>query len=686
MEGITTTETKKGQNAEELGEKDQHSEAVAFVERHRDYFEHYAGGRIKIAPAPKGLKTFAFDLEKNTIYINGMFYEKLGFPEQKTIFATCHEIEHFLEKIKILAEEGGEKAFENFLKKIKSSKAFSLMDNCVADIHINKTVISRRKAMSELERKIYKEDLFPSPDLTSYIDKEGNTHKVPKHIQLPQAILREARVPGEKCIVSPEVRAALDELAKIKSKTGVELIEVMTDPQTPMSVRLKLQDKYIWPKVEALMEKDIEDKKEEQKEQSEKQSEEKNKEGSEGESGDTDEEQEGEQSEGEDGDKDQEGESKEGKPKKGKSSSSPEARKEKRESGEGETDPDEIFADEYTEAEKKFSEAVPVEEIEKTLKEWKEEKQKNNPDKIDQDYADKIGVEKKDLQEYRKIAESLEKIVNPETNVSILEELRNLFNRIISKRLKPKQAPRYPVEEGDELSDPAQLVSDVKSGNLNPKVWEDTEIKDRKGDKFGEVEITLVCDRSSSMTDGDGQKAVEQRKSAVLIMEALKDFAEMCEEEKMNIDKPLEIKSEIYSFASSEEDKTPLKKMSKELGEVERINVLKKLQSLPGSTTDFNCLEAINSGLDEKTIQKIKEGELKKIVIVFTDGGSDSVSRVQTALKGLRDTGIVVIGVGLTKAGEPARTTYAPNAQVVENVEMLPIILADLLKEHLQNI
>ena len=81
------------------------------------------------------------------------------------------------------------------------------------------------------------------------------------------------------------------------------------------------------------------------------------------------------------------------------------------------------------------------------------------------------------------------------------------------------QAPKYPVEEGEELVDPAQLVADVKYGNLQPKVWEDTEIKEKKGDRFGEVEITLVCDRSSSMS---GQKAEEQRKSAVLVMEVLK--------------------------------------------------------------------------------------------------------------------------------------------------------------------
>ena len=37
----------------------------------------------------------------------------------------------------------------------------------------------------------------------------------------------------------------------------------------------------------------------------------------------------------------------------------------------------------------------------------------------------------------------------------------------------------------------------------------------------------------------------------------------------------------------------------------------------------------------------------------------------QKALKSLRDLGIIVVGIGLTEAGEPAKTTYAPNAQVV---------------------
>ena len=609
-----------------IASKNEHAKAVELVEKHRDFFEHYAKGRIKIEPAPKDIPTFAFNLEKNTIYINSMFYEKLGFSEEKTVFATLHEIEHFMEKLQILSEEGGERAFDKYLKKIKSSRAFALTDNCVADIRENQAVISKtNKGMAELEQKIYKEDLFAETDFTSQ----------PKHIQFGQALLREARVPGELCQVSPEVRTALDEVANVKN-----LMEVMTNPETPMSMRLRLQDKYIWPKVEALLEKDIEDRK--------KKKEQDKKEKGEG----------GESKSGEGGGED-EGEM-------------------------GETDPDKIFADAYDEAEKKFTEAVPTEEIEKALKEWKEaEKGKYSADKADADYAKKIGVEKADLQDYRKQVEMLEKMVNPETGVGVLDELRRLFSRIISKRTKIALAPKYPVDEGDELVDPASLVAEVRSGNLRPKVWEDTEFKEKRGERSGEVEVTLVCDRSSSMS---GQKAEEQRRSAVLVMEVLKEFSELCEAEKVNTDKPLEVRSEIYSFASSSEDRTPLKKMSAELGEAERINVLKKLYNVPGSTTDFNCLEAIAENLDNKTKMKIRDGELKKIVIVFTDGGSDNPTRVQTVLRNLRDSGVVAVGVGITSEGSPVLSTYAPTAMVVEDARKLPVVLGDLLKEHLKDL
>ncbi len=643
MEQPNIIELKK-EGEENEGE---HAEAVALVEKHRDFFEHYAKGKIKIEPAPADLKTFAFNIETNTIYVNTTMFKKIfGFTDEKTIFLTLHEIEHFLEKIQILSEEGGEKKFDKWFQRIKKSKAFALMDNCVADVREYRALISKtNKGMEEVEEKTFKQDLFAETDFA----------ELPKHIQFNYALLREARVPGELCQVSPDVRQVLDEVAKVKG-----LMDIMTNPETPMSLRLRLQDKYLWPKVQALLEKDMEEKK--------KQKEEENKEKGEGEETTPN------PSSEDEGEGEGEGKGEQGEKKKGKGKGKVDE----------ETDPNKIFADEYAEVEKKFPEAVPVEEIDKALKEWKEaQKGKDSKDKADDDYAKKIGVEKKDLQDYRTIVENLEKIVNPETDVSVIEELKNLFSRIISKRLKKALAPKYPVEEGDELVEPAQLVADVKSGNLQPKVWEDTEIKEKKGDRFGEVEITLICDQSGSMKEG--QKAEEQRKSAVMVMEVLKEFAELCEAEKINIDKPLEVKSEIYGFGAGE-DKKPMKVMSAELGEAERINVFKKLHSLPGTTTDFNSLEAIVENLTENIKNKIKIGELKKIVIVFTDGGSDNSVSVQMQLKKLRDCGVVAVGVGITVGGVPVLSTYAPNALVVEDVSKLPIVLGELLKEHLKDL
>lgn len=622
-----------------------HQEAMEFVGKHRDFLEHYARGQIKIEPSPAGLDTFAFNLATNTIYVNSKFYKTAGFSfsDAKTLFATCHEVEHFSEKKQLLSEDGGAKKFESYLKKLEESKAYGVMDNCLADIRENKTVIKKTNVEnSDVERSMYREDMFKETDFTSQ----------PKHIQLPQAIMRESRVPDEMCQVVPEVRKKLDELRTIKSPNGESLIDVMTNPEVPMSVRLKLQDHYVWPMVQELLEKDLEEEKKKEKD--------------------------GDGGEGEGGESKDKGEAKDGGEEKkegqGKKGNGDKAEK---------PDPNQIFKDAYEQAEKKLPNAVPMEAIKKAFKEWQESMGENPLDRADDEYAKKLGVEKADLQKYRDIVKSFEKIVNPETGENIIQDLRNLIERILARRLKPAQAPRYPIEEGEDLVDPAQLIADVKAGNLEPKVWETTEVKEKKGDRFGEVEITLVCDRSSSMV---GAKLREQQKAAVLMMEVLKEFAEQCDEEKINLEKLLEIKSEVYSFQQDSSDSVPLKKMSKELGEKERVDVAGTLSSAPGGTTDFVPLETINRNLDDDTKKKILEGELKKIVIVFTDGESNDPDRTKKILKTLRADGVVAVGIGITKDGEAAIETYAPEARVAEKAENLAAILADLLKEQLADL
>jgi hypothetical protein len=262
--------------------------------------------------------------------------------------------------------------------------------------------------------------------------------------------------------------------------------------------------------------------------------------------------------------------------------------------------------------------------------------------------------------------------------------LRSLIERIIANRKRERLAPQYPTEEGEFLADPAELVAQVKTGNWEPKVWETQEIRMERGKRFGEVEITLIGDCSTSMADGN--KGPEQQKASVLLMEALKDFADRLKEEATSVEKPLVIRSEVYSFQSSGTDATPIKPLSAELSERDRIKVAAKLGSFAGTTTDFVPLEAIASNLSRETTSAMDAGELKKIVVVFTDGGSDDAARVQKALERLRAAGIVVVGVGITEDGSPALTTYAPSARLAETAERLPIVLGDVLQEHLADL
>jgi len=413
-----------------------------------------------------------------------------------------------------------------------------------------------------------------------------------------------------------------------------------------MSERLRLQDKFVWPIVEELLREDMQNKKP-----------------GEGK---------GEGS-GPGNEKGKAGSGKDATP--GKPSAGGK--------GGDKADPNETFADAYAKAAEKILNATPMKENKKMLDDAK--KMKGGPDPAEAAYAEALGVKPEELRAYRALTEEIAQIINPETNERVVDELRVLIERIIAKRMRPALAPRYPTDEGEDLVDPAELVAQVRAGNLEPHVWETHEEKERLGARFGEVEITLVNDRSASMKEGN--KAREQQKAAVMLLEALKEFAERCDEERTRVDKPLEVQSEVYSFQATDEDKKPLKRMAKELGEKERIDIATKLSSTPGQdTTDYVTLETILGNLSEEQKRSIENGKLKKIVAVFTDGESGNRARVQTALEKLRAAGVIVVGIGITEGGRAALSTYAPGARLAPKAETLAVVLGDVLKEHLADV
>ena len=279
----------------------------------------------------------------------------------------------------------------------------------------------------------------------------------------------------------------------------------------------------------------------------------------------------------------------------------------------------------------------------------------------------------------------MEEIKNPETDESVVEEIREIFRKIIAERKKQTLRSKLPVEEGEILAFPAQAHVAVESGNFEPRVWETVDWKAKPKELFGEFDVTIVCDRSGSM-ERPSSKKIEQRKAAALLMEALKEFSDELDEEKPYFEFDLNVRSEVWTFGDDKQVEM-LKPLDKNLTEKQRVLVYKILENTPGDgTKDFSALEKIKDGVPAEDWAKIQKRKLKKLVIVLTDGDSDNPAEVQRLLEEFREKGVVVVGVGITTDGISAKITYAPNGLVCEKVENLAVILGNLLKEHIKEL
>jgi len=196
-------------------------------------------------------------------------------------------------------------------------------------------------------------------------------------------------------------------------------------------------------------------------------------------------------------------------------------------------------------------------------------------------------VSERDLREYAAFWSQLEDIRNHETDERVIDDLRALFRRIVSDRVKKKLHSKQPVAEGDILVRPAEAVAAVRAGVLEPEVWATLELKERPEKEFGDLDAYFIFDRSGSMDEPDETGAVkkdEQRKAGVLSLEAFKEFAQELDEVRADLTEDVHVRTEARSFGSARENEI-LKPLSEELTEEERVAVYKKLSNTPGDNT-----------------------------------------------------------------------------------------------------
>jgi len=639
---------------------DPQADDLEIFARHRDLFELFTAGRFEVRPPEAGMETFCVDLtpiargEKAIVYASPVFYEKTGNSSEKAVNSFLHELNHITEIVELLQEESGTKLWQNEQKKKAKSRCLRILDNIQDNVRMDRGILEKAPSQAEIQKKVYREDLYPSGDYT----------ELPRHLQFMQALFRESMIPDEECIVAPEVRAHLNKLKKMKGVSGKKFWDFHTSTKIAPSLRIKLREQILEPIVEELFEQDLAEEKKKQEEQKEK--------GKKGEPEET-----GEPVENS-GQENEITTAQDGKKSKG----------EKSESGEP-ANPEQYFQKWYDEFEQKNPQmALKPEDLQKAIEQAikliEEEKKKTPEQKALEAYAKAEGVTVAELQDYQRFYAVLEQIKDPETDETVIEELRAIFRKIIAERMEKKEVPRYPREEGDLLYDPAGAVAASKAGQQDPAVWMTYEKEEERQEKYGAFDITLIGDRSGSMQNGG--KSAEQRKAMMLLLEALREFSEELEERKAHLLDDLEVRTEVRTFGDANQNEL-LKPLGSELTEKQRVLCYQKLADVSGDRTeDYVVLKELLESVSEEDWKMIKEQKLKKIVIVLTDGDSSNSEALKAELRNLREKGVVVVGIGITSAGASAEANYAPNGKICETAASLPVALGELLKGFLKEL
>ena len=306
-------------------------------------------------------------------------------------------------------------------------------------------------------------------------------------------------------------------------------------------------------------------------------------------------------------------------------------------------------------------------------------------DKMKNDFENTFGVTREDFDLYKRDYDAVE---------GHIEELSRVFDDVIDRRKTSRRVLRKSVRDGVML-DPrkaAIAVAEMRAGNDEPQVELSYERRETIRNLPSAFRFILIGDGSGSMKGNE--KEVLQRKLAVLITEALAEFqARLDRERRRGEDIKLEIETEVRIVADGDAIVKPL---STELSHPDRVKMGKALRNLPGGRNNepvaFAAIE--REQLDSETAEKLRNGELKMVVLFLTDGETDSaaVGRCIDRIEGLvgeakagAGNGLVIAGIGFGD-GVSAKETYKPNGYYAESFDRVPDIFKKFLEEFLETI
>lgn len=556
------------------------------------------------------------------------FFVRKGYMAAESMWAVCHEIEHFRDWRR---DPGGYAALYRRFRRGK--RRLEILYHELNDITANKEEDRRFPAHRETRIRLYTYKFIPRVDHSER----------PLHLQFIQGIVREKMLPQEGVIVALEVREQIEKLKNIDGE-GTDLIDLVTDPAAKPGERFGVIRDYIEPIYERYFHRDVVEARRKKKTGS--------------------------------------------KPEGDKTETSIDGAKGGSDRIELEDEPEQeedYFSDEYDEATENLPQTLTVDEIMNALDQElaRQEDEDKTPEQLAREqFRALYGVSPEEVEEYAHQYAKIEHYIHP---------LRVVFERVIAMRKEVRRRLKERTDQG-VIVDPslvAQAYIDAKSGIVDSR----TQLKVRT-DELDEhrpldFEFTLVCDLSSSMNaEVPGGKSYEQRLCAILITEALDEFEKKLKAERLEKLLDLQVFTEIRGFGADDEE---LKAMSGAIDYYTRVKISKRLASCVGrKTADYKSLLKVASRMIATAGQGNEDRDLKKAVILITDGGSDDVVLTKEAKEKLKSRGTTVKAIQI---GEPSsedtgkfRHVWGDDGLPCRDVSSLVPTMEKLLEELLEEL
>lgn len=558
-----------------------------------------------------------------------VFFTRRGFTAAESMWAVCHEIEHFRdwradpEAYAALYERTG-----------KGGRRLDLLYHEINDILANREEDRRFPAHIETRTMLYARRLMPQTDYT----------RRPRHLAFVDAILREKVLPDEEVTCDAEVRAELDRLKDIDGE-GTDLIELVCDAASRAMDRFDLIKDYIEPIYERFFHQDVEERERAKR---------KKKNVAEGDLAEL----------------------------------SIDGAKSGTGKAEAEVDPmsaEQLFAGEYDEAEQRLPRALSPKEVREAVAaeiERRKEELKTPEEMARRQFRALHGVPVEEVEDYAEQYAKVREHILP---------LRAVFERVIARRKEVRRRLKERTDQG-VIIDPsllAQAYIDSLSGITDSRTQLGIRIEELDEQRPLDFEFTLICDVSGSMNENSpGGKSYEQCLCAILITEALDEFEKKLDAQRREMLVDLRVFTEVRGFGAEDEE---LKGMSNVIDYRTRVAVSRRLEACTGRrTADYKSLAHVAAALGGVAATPAEGRDLKKAVVLITDGGSDDPALTKEAKGRLDMLGVTVkaiqIGEPSTEDIEKFRYVWGDDGLPCKDVSRLAATLERLLEGLLEDL